>query len=95
MSKTVTLEVPDEVFAVLQQEAIRTGRPLPELVSEWVVRMAPTPRPNLTEEERRAARQRLLRHAGAVDSGDPNSGDNARIDADLTTAYGADHPEPH
>lgn len=35
----------------------------------------------------------LRRHFGAVRSGDPRSGDNDRIDADLARAYQADAEE--
>jgi len=38
---------------------------------------------NDTDEEHRAAWERLLRHAGAVRSGEPHCADNDRIDADL------------
>ncbi|HZN68894.1 MAG TPA: hypothetical protein VFB66_26680 [Tepidisphaeraceae bacterium] len=31
---------------------------------------------------------RLLRHMGAVDSGDPHAADNERIDTDLAREYG-------
>jgi predicted DNA-binding antitoxin AbrB/MazE fold protein len=35
--------------------------------------------------------ERLRRHFGAWRSGDPNSADNERIDADLARAYGSSH----
>ncbi len=43
----------------------------------------------LSEEEKRLAEERFDRWIGAWDSGDPNSADNERIDADLAREYGA------
>ncbi len=43
----------------------------------------------LSEEEIRLAEERFARWIGAWDSGDPNSADNERIDADLAREYGS------
>lgn len=43
----------------------------------------------MTEEETRLAEELFARWIGAWDSGDPNSADNERIDADLAREYGA------
>ena len=91
--KTVTIELADEVYQALQQMSATHGRPIEDLVLEWRATCGPKPRPKLTEEERRAARERLLRHSGAVDSGDPHSADNERIDRDLEREYGSTHEE--
>ncbi len=40
-------------------------------------------------EEKCLAEERFARWIGAWDSGDPNSADNERIDADLAREYGA------
>jgi len=45
------------------------------------------PRQQLTPAEWESARQRLLRFAGATNSGDPHSADNDRIDAGLAREY--------
>jgi hypothetical protein len=42
-----------------------------------------------SEEEIRLAEERFARWIGAWDSGDPNSADNERIDADLAREYGS------
>ena len=60
---------------------------------EFLLRYGPKPCPPLAEEERQAARERLLRFAGAVNSGDPRSADNDRIDADLAREYNNTHQE--
>ncbi len=91
--KTVTLQVPDEVFEVCQQMAEKQGRTVEECVMEFLLKYGPKPRPKLTEEESRAAWERLRRHFGAVNSGDPHSADNDRIDADLAREYGSTHEE--
>ncbi|MGH9836439.1 MAG: hypothetical protein ACREBD_25690 [Blastocatellia bacterium] len=44
----------------------------------------------LSEDQRKAALDDLLRHAGAVSSGNPRSADNEQIDADLAREYGKD-----
>ncbi|MDX2043833.1 MAG: hypothetical protein SF097_21640 [Acidobacteriota bacterium] len=48
-----------------------------------------TPKKPVSEEEARLAEERFARWIGAWDSGDPNSADNERIDADLAREYGA------
>jgi len=91
--KTVTIEVSDEVYEVLQGIATKTGRSFEEVLLEWRVQIGPKPRPKLTDEERRAARERLRRFSGAVNSGDPHSGDNEQIDRDLEQEYNSTHEE--
>ncbi|MCG3144538.1 MAG: hypothetical protein HONDAALG_01968 [Gammaproteobacteria bacterium] len=44
----------------------------------------------LSEEQRKAALDELMLHAGAVSSGNPRSADNEQIDADLAREYGKD-----
>lgn len=44
----------------------------------------------LSDEEHRRALENLMKHAGAVQSGNPNGGDNEQIDADLAREYGKD-----
>lgn len=47
-------------------------------------------RPELSNEEHSRALENLMKHAGAVQSGDLNGGDNDQIDADLASEYGKD-----
>jgi len=91
--KTLTFQVSDEVYEACQQIAAKYGRTEEAVVLEWLVRRISKPRPKLTDEESRAAWERLLQHAGAVSSGDPRSADNDRIDADLAREYGNAHEE--
>jgi hypothetical protein len=138
MSKTLTLELPDEIYDAVEQAAEASGkrpaewvairvsqllsawengqevpqplpeidhllrqvaaewsRPLEEVRAEWNASVQPKPRPPVAEEEgRRIAREQLRRFAGALNSCDPHSGDNDRIDADLAREYGTAHEEP-
>ncbi|MBI4642021.1 MAG: hypothetical protein HY731_15125 [Candidatus Tectomicrobia bacterium] len=86
-------KVHPEIYQILQQIAPKMGKSTEELIIEWKAQYGAKPRPQLTDEEWEAARQRLMRHAGAVDSGDPNSADNERIDEDLAREYGSTHEE--
>ena len=54
-----------------------------------IVAISPA-RQALSEDQRKAALDELLRHAGAVSSGNPRSADNEQIDADLAREYGKD-----
>jgi len=108
MSRTLTLEVPDQVYEAVGRAAAASGLGAVDWVAAELCRRLgvgdgirasretaetadaqrgawrrPRPRPQLTEREWEAARQRLLGFAGAVSSGDPRSADNERIDADL------------
>lgn len=47
------------------------------------------PKKPMSEEEARLAEERFAHWIGAWNSGDPNSADNERIDADLARTYGA------
>ena len=89
--KTITIELVDEVYEVLQQDAAKTGRPIEDLALEWRAKHRLKPRPKLTDEERRAARERLLRFSEGVNSGDPHSADNERVDRDIEREYGDTH----
>ncbi len=91
--KTLTFQVSDEVYEACQQIAAKYERTEEEVLLEWLAKRTEKKRPKLTEEESRAAWERMQRHFGAVNSGDPRSGDNERIDADLAREYGSTHEE--
>lgn len=86
MSQVLTLELNDELYAVLKQQADRAGMPL----SQWIALsleqrydISTSPR---TEAEKEAARQRFRRHAGSLNLGYATGADNESIDADLIRA---------
>lgn len=93
MSKTLTFEIPDDIYALLEQTAARWGRPIEQVALEWLSSTMPKKKPVLTEEERKAALARLHRHFGSVHSGDPRSADNEKIDADLMREYESTHED--
>jgi hypothetical protein len=93
MSKTLTFEIPEELYEAFEHIARRDGKTTEQVALEYLARRAAERRPPLSDEERHAARERLLRYAGAVNSGDPNSADNERIDADLAREYASTHED--
>jgi hypothetical protein len=86
--KTVSFQVSDEVYEGCRRMAAKCGKTVEECVLDFLVNHGPKPRPKLTKDESQAAWKRLRRHFGAVNSGDPDSADNDRIDADLAREYG-------
>jgi predicted transcriptional regulator len=93
MMKPLTFQVSDEVYKACQQMAAKYGRTEEEVVLEWLARRISKPRPKLTEEESRAAWERLQRHMGAENLGYATGADNESIDADLAREYGNTHEE--
>jgi hypothetical protein len=109
MTHTITLELPEALYAALSKAAQQSGTS----PSEWIVsnlnkHLAPrhnkpgpssdytgeevkpsnrTPGNHGDNEEQKKARERFRRHFGEVNSGDPRSADNDRIDADLARSY--------
>ena len=89
---TLTYELPAELVQALEEMAARNGRTFEDELIDHLARQAPRPRePSPEEIEKRNAR--FERHFGAVSSGDPNSSDNERIDADLAREYANDHED--
>lgn len=91
--KTLTIQVPDEVYTACEAMAARTGRTVEYCVMEFLLKYGEHREPVLTEEQRQQAMERLERYLGAVSSGDPCSADNERIDADLAREYMSSHEE--
>ncbi len=92
MSKTVTLEIPDEVFSKYQKIADIKGETTENIVLEFVITNVPrVEKPD--DENARLAEERFARHFGAINSGDSRSADNEKIDADLIRAYEDTHDD--
>lgn len=99
MTQSLKLELNDQIFAAIQQQAEAIGIP-PEqlaatLLEQWSSSLAEKQfgqvfKLSLPEAEKEAARQRFRRHVGAIDLGYPTGADNASIDADLIKAYSGD-----
>jgi hypothetical protein len=86
-------KIPQQIYELLLEIAPRMGKTIEELASEWVTKYSPKLRPQLSEEEHKAAMDRLLRHAGAASLGYATGADNESIDADLAREYGSNHEE--
>ena len=84
---TLTYELPEVVCGVLEEQAARNGHSFEEEVIDYLARSQPK-RPTLSPEEIARYRSSLERYVGCWSSGDPNSSDNERIDADLVREYG-------
>jgi hypothetical protein len=91
VSKTITIELDDEVYQALHDMSNRSGRPIEALALEWITKHGPTPAPQRSEAERLAARTRFLRFAGSHHGLDPHGSNNERIDADLAKEYHDPH----
>lgn len=92
MSQTITITLPNEIYQPLADAASQEGRTVEELAVARLARTVaapPTP-PHASDE---TGRKRVSDFIGVWDSGDPNSADNERIDADLAREYGATHDE--
>jgi len=86
---TITYELPEELFNVLEEKAQREGRPLAEVIVEHQKEIRVV-RPPVSPDEEERLHQRLLSHFGSWHGGDPNGGDNEKIDEDLAREYGSD-----
>jgi hypothetical protein len=92
MSQLLTLELSDDVYAALQQQADAVGLSVAELIVTSVVDgqhrlLTVAKQPEVKSEE---AHQRLLSYAGAISLGYATGIDNESIDADLAKAYAND-----
>lgn len=88
MSRYLTLELSDEVYADLQQKANAVGLS----IEEWLVTVLSNQSNGLNKvmhsvAQQEEARQRFRNHAGAISLGYATGTDNESIDADLARAY--------
>ena len=92
--KTLTYEIPDELYEAFQIMAAEDRCTVEDVAAEWLAkRVAERRKPKPSPEQRRAGIESLREFCGAVNSGDPHSADNDRIDADLAREYGSTHEE--
>ncbi len=92
MSKTLVLEIPDEVFSTYQKIAENKGETAEKIVLEFVINNAPHSK-KVKCNNSQEAEERFARHFGAINSGDSRSVDNEKIDADLIRAYEGTHDD--
>ncbi|MGO9107812.1 MAG: hypothetical protein ACLP9L_01135 [Thermoguttaceae bacterium] len=82
---TVTYELPESLWNVLEEKAKREGWPMAEVVAEYKLKQHP-PHPPISPEEERL-HQKLLSHFGKGNGNDPHSSNNERIDVGLAREY--------
>ena len=91
---SLTIDTTPEIESRLQVDAAQHGMNTAEYTLNLLQRFySPLQKPLITDAERTADWQRLLSFAGSVDSGDPHSADNDRIDADLAGEYANTHED--
>ena len=88
MSQVLTLELSEEAYRALQQQAEIAGISVSEWITTSLEQQYGLQKKQQTEAEKEAARQRFRHHAGAIDLGYATGADNESIDADLVRAYG-------
>jgi len=88
MSKTLTIEIPDEVFSGVKEVAESKGKTTEKIVLEVVLKTFKTKSGNLSPAEKDRALKELMDFSGAVDSGNRRSADNDQIDVDLANEAG-------
>lgn len=93
MSQVVSLELRDEVYTALRQQAESVGISISELILIALERQSGLLTPHKTEAEKETARARFERHFGTLNLEHPTNLDNESIDADLVREYVNTHEE--
>jgi hypothetical protein len=88
MSQSLTLELSEQVFAAIQQQARAIGISPSQLAATLLEQQFPQAFKLLLDEaEKNAARERFERHFGTLALGDSTDLDNESIDVDLAREY--------
>ena len=89
MSQSLSLELSDELYTSLKQQAEVSGLSVQELIVSSLMEQSSRNQSerSLTVAEQEAVRERFRRHAGSIDLGYATGIDNEGIDADLARAY--------
>ena len=93
MSQVVSLELRDEVYTALRQQAESVGISISELILIALERQSGLTYQHKTEAEKKTARARFERHFGTLNLEHPTDLDNESIDADLVREYASTHEE--
>jgi len=93
MAKTLTIEIPDEIYGPLAREAQQRGETPEQVVLHRISRGQSNNQAaeDLTQKEYEAAMADIMKHSGAVSVPDPTNADNEAIDRDLAAEYEATH----
>lgn len=87
MNKSLTIEIPEDIYKNYQEIAENKGESTETIVLEYVITYAPRSKKDENTDSSEAEK-RFARWIGAVSSGNPRSADNEQIDADLAEEYG-------
>lgn len=94
MSQILTLEISEQVFAAIQQQAAVTGVAPERLAALWIEqRFTQAPELPVDEAKKEIARTRFERHFGTLSRDSETSLDNESIDADLAKEYANTHED--
>jgi len=72
MNKTLTFEIPEELYETFEKMAAKYGKTTEQVALEYLAQRAPKPRPKLSDEELKEARQRLFASRRGSKSRIPN-----------------------
>lgn len=91
MSHSLTIQLSDDAFHRLQQQARAAGTSPEELAAASLQRQWNTTDRGQSGAETQAARDRFERHFGEIELQDPTGLANEAIDADLAREYSDTH----
>lgn len=100
MSQTLTLELSDEIYTIIQRQAAEAGTSPAHWIAATLEHHYGSTHGQQhagvwrTEAERQAARERFERHFGEVELVDSIGADNEQIDAELAREYDDSHETP-
>lgn len=93
MSKTITLDVPEDLYELFRLIANAFSRSIEEVALEFLTATVSRSRHQKNEQEALEARARFERHFGEVSLGFATGADNESIEADLAREYACPHEE--
>lgn len=94
MTQILTLELNDQIFTAIQQQAEAIGIPPEQLAAKLLEQQfGQVFKLLLSEAEKETARAKFERHFGTLKLEHPTTLDNESIDADLVREYASTHEE--
>lgn len=94
MTQSLKLELNDQIFTAIQQQAEAIGIPPEQLVATLLEQQfGQVFKLSQSEAEKEKARAKFERHFGTLNLEPPNTLDNESIDADLVREYASTHEE--
>jgi hypothetical protein len=93
MSQNLTLELSEQVYVAIQQQAQAVGLSPSQLVATLVEKQFTQAFKQLDKVEKDTARLRFERHFGSLVLDHPTNVDNESIDDDLAREYASTHED--